>query len=264
MKFLFSMIIAAVIAVAVIALIGWKRAPEAIANEMSKKLKVNVEIGGINGDINHVFIDNFQIDNPSGSILAQAFSCERIEMNASVPNFLEQDIVIEEINIDQPYFDFEFDRPKSKKGNWSTIMNNAHDSKSDMKNEMQGKSDPCDATRTVLIRHLVLKKITTDLVYRNKHQVKRMPAIDEIVLNDLKSEGGSVTSQVFKLVFSQSIKAIFEELDIKHDLPGGHARYLLPLRRLSSHLFQIENEKEDKKWLYDHHIQDPNTFSHRR
>jgi hypothetical protein len=103
-----------------------------------------------------------------------------------------------------------------------------------LKNESKGIADPKDATRTVWIKHLTLTNISTDLVYRNKDSVEHLPPIDRIELKDLKSDGGPVMSQILKLVLGQSLKAVFERQNIKHELPGGHLRYLLPLRRLTT------------------------------
>jgi uncharacterized protein involved in outer membrane biogenesis len=249
MKTLFSSLagaaLAVVLAFGVIVLMGWKRVPDLIADELSKKMKVDVHIQHIGGDINTIYVDGIVIDNPDGAFLPQAFSCDKVTFNAALPNYLEEDVVIEEIILDNIYFDLEFDKPRGKKGNWATIMNNAHDSGDEMKNELQGKAPVGDATRSVQIRKLVLNQIKTDLVDRKTRQVQHLPAIDQITLHNLQSEGGSVMNQVVKLVLGQSLKAIFEELHIHHELPGGHLRYLLPLRRFtSSFLKPVLDESE--------------------
>src|SRR5271169_5043516 len=91
-------------------LVGWKRAADVIAEAISQKLKVEVRIENIEGDLNHIFIDNVKIGNPSGSELPFAFTCQRIEILAGMPEFLKQDVVIQEIDMDTVYFDIEFNR----------------------------------------------------------------------------------------------------------------------------------------------------------
>jgi|GEM_PF-529166 len=265
-----GLFVAAILAFGVIVLMGWKRVPDLIADGLAKKLGVKVEIESITGDINDLFVDKIQIDNPDPSVLPQAFTCDKIEFHAAVSNYLNQDVVIEEIDLDTVYFDIEFDRPKGKKGNWKTIMDNASNTKEELKNEAQGKAEEGDAVRTVWIKNLVLTNITTDLVYRNKHEVNHLTPIDKIVLKDLKSEGGPVMSQIVKLVLGQSLKAVFEEQHIKQGLPGGRLRYLLPLRRLQSSQFleiEIENgcniqcqELRKQETAHNHKTQSPACF----
>lgn len=210
---------------------GWKCVPDAVASGLSKRLGVDVSIGDISGDLNHIYISKIQIYNPSASVLPHAFTCQKITIHASAPTYLEEEVVIQEIDMEKVYFDIEFNRPQGKNGNWKTLVENAFNSKEDMHNEMRGKSDLKDATRTVEIKNLVLTEVTTDLVYRNKKEVKRLPDIGRIILSDLKSEGGPVVAQILKLVLGQSLKAVFEEQHLKQGLPGGRLKYLLPLRR---------------------------------
>ncbi|HEY2810888.1 MAG TPA: AsmA family protein [Rhabdochlamydiaceae bacterium] len=227
-----SLCIALILILGVIVLLGWKRASDLAANELSKKLKVNVAIGGISGDINTIIVDNIEIDNPEGSHLPQAFICDKMTITAAASQYLQQDVVIDSIVLDGVYVDLEFDSKRGKQGNWSTIMNNAYNASIELKNEKSGKVPTDDAVRTVLVRHLILTNISTDLVYRNKNTVEHLPSLDEIILKDLRSEGGSVRNQLVRLILSQTLKAVYEEQEIKHDLPGGRLRYLLPLRRL--------------------------------
>lgn len=231
------------LAITVIALMGWNCVPDLTANQLSKKMQVNVEIGKITGDLNKIIVDKIEIDNPENSMLSQAFTCNKITLNAALSNYLKEDVVIEEIDLEDVYFDFEFDKARGEKGNWSTIMHNVLDTQEELENEAASTSEPGDDTRSVLIKNLVLINVRTDLVYRNKDKAESLPPIDRIVIKDLKSEGGPVINQIIKLVLGQSIKAVFKKQNIKHELPGGHLRYLLPLRRMSSmrpHIQPIE------------------------
>jgi uncharacterized protein involved in outer membrane biogenesis len=234
MKYLFSTLAALLLTAGVIVLMGWKQVPDLIAAQISKKLKVDVDIKHISGAINTIYVEGIAIDNPEDSVLPQAFSCKKMTIHAAAANYLQEDVVIEEIVLDEVYFDLEFSRPWGKKGNWTTIMNNAYSSSEEQKEEQEGTVPTINATRSVLIRTLTLNRVLTDLVDRKKQEVKHLPPIDRIELHNLSSEGGPLTTQIFKLVIGQSIKAIFEELHIHHDLPGGHLKYLLPLRRFTS------------------------------
>ena len=224
------------LAFCVILLLGWSHPSDKIADALSKKMQVDVSIKSISGGINALSIEKLQIGNPKGSYLPYSFVCDKITLHSALSNYLEQDVVIDEITLDGVYIDLEFDKPRDQEGNWHTIMESTHDSGQELSDEAKGVAPKADATRTVRVNHLILTNIKTDLVYRNKGNVEHLAPIDRIELTDLSSQGGSVINQLVKLVLSQSVKAVYEKQHIRNRLPGGRMRYLLPLRRLESHL----------------------------
>ena len=88
MKTLFSTLtgifIIVVLAVVVIGFIGWARLPDIIANSLSKKLKVSVEIGDMGLKWSEISIDRVSIGNPPGCTLPKAFFCNAIHVLAPI------------------------------------------------------------------------------------------------------------------------------------------------------------------------------------
>ena len=217
--------ITALLAIGVMAL-GWTK-PTMIAQHISKKLGVPVDIGVIKAGTKQITAENVKIGNPPDSVQDTAFSCQNIALTAPMTTYFQNDIVVDLITIDGIYLDLEFNQPKSKEGNWSEIMGRVNQD-AGIKEEETPKEP---SKGTVLIHKLVLTNISTDLVYRNEGKnVKHLPVINTIELTELSGEGGP--DEIMRLVMGHMLKAVAEQQHIGHLLPGGHLRYLLPLGRL--------------------------------
>lgn len=212
-KSISAIIVVILIAIIVIAFIGWSRAPDIVANNLSKKMKVSVSIDEINLGLSHIGIEKLEIGNPQGSILSKALTTNSIMIHAPLLNYLNQAIVIDEIDVNDIYLGLEFENITSTNGNWTTIMGNF---------KAATAAEPASSSaKTVLIKKLVLNNITTDIVYKNQGgQVKRLPNIDHIVLTNISSQGGIPMDQLMSTVLGQMLRQVFEQENIKNMLEG--------------------------------------------
>ncbi len=190
----------------IILFIMWSRVPDILAGNLSKKLKVVVEIGDIDLSPRSIDIEKLEIGNPRGYSLPRAFAVDRIAINAPLTRYLHNDIVIDEIDLDNVYLGLEFDSPRGAQGNWTTIMHNAKAAQ-----DSGGKSK-----KTVLIHRLVLNNIQTDLLYRTQGgKVRRLPVIKRMELNEISSEGGSLSDQLMNSALGEMIKQVFIQQNLK-------------------------------------------------
>lgn len=202
-KALATIVIVLIIAIVIIVFVGWSRVPDILANSLSKKMKVSVEIDDIHITSRSIEIDKVEIGNPKGSILPKAFSSDVILIKVPLMKFLDRHIVIDEIDVNNVYLGLEFEYMGSKNGNWSTIMSNMKSSTpSDQKN-----TNP----RTVLIKKLILTNINIDLVYeKGGGKVQKLTPIDRLEFNDISSEGGFPTDQISRIIINQMLRSIFK------------------------------------------------------
>ncbi len=193
----------------VIVFIGWGRVPDMLANNLSKKMKVYVGVGNIKLGWGEIKVNKFEIGNPPKSVLQQAFTCKEIIIDAPFSRYLNKNIVIDEINVNDVYLDLEFDSASGTSGNWSRIMSN-----------FQSSSSPKTASeRTVLIHRLVFNTINTDVLYqKDGGKVKHLPTIDRIVLTDVSSEGGFPIQQITSSVLGQMLQSVFLKQNLKNML----------------------------------------------
>ena len=240
-----GLIVVAIIVVVIVAIIGWSRVPDIIANNLSKKLKVYVEIGSINLGWGEIKINKTEIGNPPGAVQPQAFKCREIDIIAPLTRFMDKQIVIDEIDVNDVFLDLEFDSAKGTKGNWSRIMGNLQQSTA---------AEPKQSTetpRSVLIHKLVLTNIDVDVLYiKEGSKVIHLPQIDRIELYDISSEGGLPMDQLMNSVFGQMLKSVFQKQNLKNmmqDLiqnpPDSIQKYLSPFKNMFNTHFLENTEK---------------------
>lgn len=232
MKIISSIVVIVILVAVVVGLIFWSRVPDMIANRLSNQMKVNVYIGSMGLGWNKVSVNKIEIGNPPKSILTKAFSCREVDVRAPFTRYLNKDIVIDEIDLQDVYLGLEFDSATSTNGNWTTILGNTTSSTppSSKKNE---------ADRTVLIHRLILTNINVDVVYRKQGgKVQRLPTIPRMELTEISSQGGLPMDQIMHSVLGNMLKEVFIKENLKNMLqelinPNSPANQLLnPWKRL--------------------------------
>lgn len=205
---LFAIIILAAV---VIAFISWSRVPDILATNLSKKMKVTVDIDEINLGFSNINVEKIKIGNPPNSILPKAFSADLVSVNSPLTRYLDKNIVIEEINISDIYLGLEFNTPRGTQGNWTTIMGNVSSSTSSSSKKIN---------KTLLIKRLVLTNIATEVAYKESGHVKKLPIIDRIELTNISSEGGFPMDQLMSSVLGQMLKQVFIKQNLQNMLEG--------------------------------------------
>lgn len=218
-----AILIAIILAIVILLFIGWSRAPDMLANSLSKKMKVSVEIDDISLTMNSITIDKFEIGNPKGSILPKAFSASTINLLAPLRNYFYNEVIIDEMDLDNIYLGIEFDSQKSKKGNWTTIMGNLKAATANQKSK-----------KVVLIKKAVLTNIQIDLAYRKEGKVQHLKPVDRLVFTNISSENGIPTDQITKIIFDQMLQSIFQKENLENMLQDLLQPNQTPLQRALS------------------------------
>jgi len=204
-----GLIVVTLLLATILLFLGWSQVPDIIANKLSKKLKVTVEIGDIDLALKSIEIEKIEIGNPSNCLLPRAFAAERISIDTPLTRYLHQDIVIEEMEIEGVYLGLEFDSPTSLRNNWATLLD--HGKSAQDEDKASGK--------TVTIRSLILRDVQTDLVYHSQgKKVNHLPTIKKIVLKDLSSSGGSPFDQIMNNALGEMLKEVFIKQNLKDAL----------------------------------------------
>ena len=196
--------------IVVVAFFAWGRVPGMLSARLTKEMGVKVSIDGIILGPRTIQVDDLVIGNVPGGVLQKAFSAEEIDVKAPVSRYLNKDIVIEEIHIDNIYLGLEFKNAKGTDGNWTQIMNNLQ------------KSSPApvekETKRTLLIKKVVLTNINSDLVYLDDGKVRHLPRIDYMELNNISSEGGFPVDQLMNSVLGEMLKKVFIQQNLNNML----------------------------------------------
>ena len=218
---LIGLIVVAVVAAVIIGFVFWSRVPDMLANTLSNKLKVAVEIQDMSLGWGKIDIDKLEVSNLPHSILPKAFTCELIRILAPFTRYIDKKIVIDEIDLNNVYLGLEFDSPTSTKGNWTQLMKNisAGQPSSGKKSKKGGAVPQPSMGRSVLIHKLILTNVKVDVVYKKDGgKVKHLPTIDRLEFTDISSEGGLPMDQVMNSVLGQMLKSVFEKENLKNML----------------------------------------------
>lgn len=218
---LLGLIVVAIIAAVVIVTLYWSRLPEFISSKLSEKMRVQVSIEEINVGWDAIGVNNVSVGNPEGYRLAKAFQTESIDVQAPLPNYLDNPIVIDKVQLDHVYVGIELDSKKSKTGNWTVILGNLEG----------GEKKPSKGGKKVLIKKLILTDIKIDLAYNKENQVTHLDTIKRLEFNNVSSEEGIPLEQISSIILNQMLKKIFsiENLTdmlqnvIPQGTPGGDA-----------------------------------------
>lgn len=244
MKTFFStlagLIVVIILAAVIVGFIFWSRVPDILANNLAKKMKVSVEIDSIGLGWGKIDVKKVQIGNPPGSILAKAFTCNEIDVLAPLIRYLDQNIVIDEIDVKDVYLGLEFDSASGTSGNWTTIMGNLKsntgntqeaESRKKKKKEQLTPSSSSN-TRTVLIHRLILTNIDVDVVYKKEGgKILKLPRIPRIELTEISSEGGMPLDQVMNSVLGEMLKEVFLKQNLKNMLQNLIQNPTNPIRQ---------------------------------
>lgn len=203
-----GVILLCIIGGAIFLFLLWSRLPDMIASNLSKRLQVGVEIGDMSLSPSSIGVEKFVIHNLPRYKLPNAFSAEKIDIEAPLTRYLKNDIVIEEIIVSDVYIGLEFESIKSAKGNWSTILANAQSA--------QEESSKTASEKTVLIKRLLLTNIRVDLYYQSEGKIKKLKTIPQIELTNISSQGGNVGDQIMNSALGQAVKEVFVQENLKN------------------------------------------------
>lgn len=209
MKCFLKILLLSLVLIFVAVFFAWNMFPSWISAKLSKEAGVTVTICDMRPSFDAIKIDRLNVGNPPGRVLSRALSVQSTYAKAPLTHFLEEEIVIPYMNLKEIYVGLEFDSRTSKKGNWTTIMENLK----------RATSDPARAKRSLLIKKLVLENLDIELAYTNERgKTKKLKTIKKIEFNNVSSTGGVPTAQIMHLIMKQALLEIFSIENIQNML----------------------------------------------
>lgn len=218
MKKALIIIFGLIVVLCLAAILVWNMFPTIVSHKLSKRAGVSVTISDIRLSPSMIKIDGIRVGNPAEySKTPRALSVDDMRINVPLSRFLDKRIVIDEMTMDDVYVGLEFDSPNSKKGNWTTIMNNMSQSTKEDSNKAKAKGK----TTSVLIKHLVITDLQIELAYKTGGKVNRkLRPIDRIELTNISSEGGIPTAQIMNIIMQETLRNIFSKEGLQNMLEG--------------------------------------------
>lgn len=249
-------IIFGIIVVLILAgILVWNMFPTILSHKLSKRAGVSVSIANLSVSPSSIRVDGIRVGNPAGySKTPRALSVDKLGVDVPLTRFFDDNIVIEHMTMDDVYIGLEFDSPKSKSGNWTTIMNNVSKSASDEKEKAKSQGK----TTSVLIKKLVITDLQIELAYKTGGKANRkLRPIDRIELTNISSEGGIPTSQIMNIVMQETLRNIFSKEGLQNMLDGvlnpgdSGGGVMNTLKGLFSDHILLDNDWDDLEWEVD-------------
>ncbi len=171
---------------------------------ISHKTKVPVTIQNIEFRRESFTIQELHMENPKEARLPTALKVETINVHAPYHQYIEDPIVIDQINVNNSYVNIQLYTKDQTKGNWQTVMNNmAEDHNSLLSIE-----------RPALIRKLILTNIQIDLILADGSMHKLSP-IDRLEFDNINSDKGIPIQEISEIIVEKMMQSIFLEKGLK-------------------------------------------------
>ncbi len=185
----------------------WNQVPRRLSQTLSNALQTSVIIGNATISPAKIGLQKIIINSPRKSQLSKAFSCETLNVNAPIIEYVKDDIVIDLIELDDVYLGLEFDSPQSTSGNWTRLMDNLAKSSEN--------SDSTKSNKTILIKKLRITNINCQVVYLNKNDRPiNLKPIKVLEFDNISSTSGFPVEQLSNSVLGKMLKQVFIEQNL--------------------------------------------------
>lgn len=180
----------------------WNQVPRKLSQTLSNALQTSVLIGDATIAPAKIGLKKIIINSPRKSQLSRAFSCETLDVNAPIFEYVKDDIVIDLIALDDVYLGLEFDSPQSTSGNWTRLMDNLSRSSQ--------QSDSTKSNKKILIKKLRITNINCQVVYLNKNDRPiNLKPISVLEFDNISSDSGFPVEQLSNSVLGKMLKQVF-------------------------------------------------------
>lgn len=201
----------------------WQTVPSRMTKILTNSFQTPVFIGDASFGLYDLAFRKIIISSPKGSSLPQAFSCSKLSIDAWITNYLKKDIVIDLIELDNVYLGLEFDSASGTTGNWTRLMNNLS----------QNSSQRSASNKTVLIKKLIIRNISTQVFYASssKKPINLKP-IDKLEFDNISSTDGFPVEQLSSSVLGKMLKQVF----VQQNLQDMLNKWIQPQQQIPSYM----------------------------
>lgn len=228
-----KVVIGITLTILVVGFITWKKIPQILSSELSKRANVAVKLDTIRVTPWSLTIKDFEISSPKGYHLKKAFSMKKARVYASLFNYLKPRTIIQEMTLKDVYLGIEFDSPTDRNGNWTIIINNLNQS---VNKEIA--ADPTPSAKSVLIKKVDVFNIDVQVGFRNKpKEVKTLPTIQHLELTNIDSKEGAPIRQIMSSVLGELIKSVVVKENLKNIIQDTVQLKTGPVRSVLKGLF---------------------------
>jgi hypothetical protein len=198
--------------VAALAFLWLIKAP-IVSSYLSKSLGMKVSVGSVSIKPTETKMANFKIDNPWRYRSSTAFKADSIHTFYQWNQLRGDPKIIDRIEIDQIYLGIEFFNRTGTQTNWSDLLANIPQRRSDEKE--------------VIINQLILTNMTVEITGMGLWANKETRTIDRMEFSNVSSKNGFPTKELINNIFGNA--GLFQYIkNIIPDGPGGIIKKLMP------------------------------------
>ena len=215
MKAFIKWIIIVVLAALMLGFFAWSFVPGMVSRELTKKMGVPVSVGSIGLSPWSITASNFVVGNPRGSMMSKALAVKTIKIKAPISRYFKDRIVIDEVDLNSIFLGLEFNKPLSRDGNWTTIMNN-------FKRSSRAAASRGDKDKPVLIKRLIIRNMDIWIAFRDNPRggVKRLKGIKYMEFKNISSKKGIPLDEITQQVIGEMLLEVFQREGIQNMIQG--------------------------------------------
>ena len=209
MKCLIKWICIIAIVLVMVGFFAWSFVPGMVSRELSEKTGVPCSVSTIGITPWSITASGLVIGNPPRSRLSKALAISSTTVKASISRYFQDRVVIDYVGLNNIFLNLEFDKPFSKKGNWTRIMRN-------LSKNTKGQGKP------VLIKTLEITNMDIVMVIKDNPNAppKRLRGIKRMVLHNVSSAEGLPISAISNQVIGEMLQEVFRREGIQNMLDG--------------------------------------------
>lgn len=215
MRKILIILFAFIVALGVLAWVGWARKTSIAAQFLASHLGTDVTLQSLEIGDGSANLTQLVIKNPRGFRSPSAFTAGSIYIQTTLKQLRANPLTIERIEMNHLLITIEENR--KGKTNWDFIL--------------EGSGNKKPTGRHWLIKKLVLHNLTVQVI-KSDGSVKQYPTLKKMEFYNLSDETGFPVSEIEKAIFNEVMKNIFKNLDLQKILepivPGG--KFLPPIR----------------------------------
>lgn len=215
MKSFIKWIVIVVLAAIMLGFFAWSFVPGMVSRDLTRKMGVPVTVGSIGLSPWSITASNLVIGNPRGSMMRKALAVKAIKIKAPISRYFKKKVVIDEVDLNRIYLGLEFNKPLSRDGNWTTIMNN-------FKRNSRAAARRGDKNKPVLIKRLIIRNMDIWIAFRDNPRggVKRLKGIKYMEFKNVTSTSGIPLDEITQQVIGEMLLEVFQREGIQNMIQG--------------------------------------------
>ena len=221
-KFLYACLTVIILLVTLFFIL-WINKANIFAHFLSREFPTKVTIERVGYSPGKWFFNDLKLKNIPGSAKKDAFTVEKIEVDAKLTRVLGETMTIGKIDMLKIDLAIELYDKDGSNNNWSKLLNTTDEEKKRSSKRDSGSS----ASKKYLIRNLTLRNITIHLT-DSEGNTKELGPIKKLEFTNISDESGFPIDQLEDAIFQLILKSIIKQFGLENLFKLSNPQNIVP------------------------------------